>query len=81
MAVVTCTKQDGVIVARSNGSERLLKVTLVAIQGDKVTLEFDVGASESVHAAGEWEQAQADRKSARSAHGSDRPKHRAPYSD
>ncbi len=81
MAVVTCTKQDGVIVARSNGSERLLKVTVVAIQGDKVTLEFDVGASESVHAAEDWEQAQAARKYVSLAGETGRPKQRAPYSD
>lgn len=81
MAAVTCKKQEAVIVARSSGSEQLLKVTVTAIQGDKVTLEFDVGASESVHAAEEWEQSQAARKNARMAHGMDRPKHRAPYSD
>jgi sRNA-binding carbon storage regulator CsrA len=81
MAVLTLKKQEAVIVARSSGSEQVLKVTVVGIQGENVTLEFDVGASESVHSAEEWEQAHAERKTAKLKPGADRPKERAAYSD
>jgi len=81
MVVLSRKKQEAVIVARSGGSERVLKVTVVGIQGENVTLDFDVGASVSVHSAEEWERVHAERKTARLKHGADRPKERAAYTD
>lgn len=74
-------KQESVIVARSNGSEQVLKITVLDVQGGKVTLEFDVDAGVSVHSAEAWEKSQAERRAAKSKHGADRPKERAAYSD
>jgi carbon storage regulator CsrA len=81
MVVLSRKKQESVIVARSNGSEQVLKVTVVDVEGGKVTLAFDVDASVSVHSAETWERAQAERQSAKLKQGADRPKVRAPYSD
>jgi len=81
MVVLTRKKQQAVVVARSNGSEQVLKVTVVGIQGDNVTLDFDVGASESVHLAEAWERVLADRQTDKLKKGADRPKERAAYSD
>lgn len=77
MVHVKRKKQESVIVARTGGTEQLLKITVVDIQGDLVTLKFDVGTGISVHSAEEWERAQA----ARLKPGADRPKERAAYSD
>jgi len=78
---MTRKKQESVIVARSDGSEQMLKVTVVGIEGGQVSLKFDVGAGLSVHAAEEWEHAHAERQSAKLKQGADRPKVRAAYSD
>lgn len=81
MVVVTRKKQESVIVARSNGSEQVLKFTVVDVQGDSVTLDFDVGAGVSVHSAKEWERMQAERQTAKLKQRIERPKERAAYSD
>jgi len=81
MVVLSRKKQEAVIVARSSGSERVLKVTVVGIQGDSVTLDFDAGSSVSVHSAEEWERVQAERQTIKFKPGADRPKERAAYSD
>ena len=81
MVVMSRKKQESVIVARSNGSERVLKMTVVDVQNGKVTLEFDGDAGVSVHSAEAWERAQAERKTAKLKQGADRPKERAAYCD
>jgi sRNA-binding carbon storage regulator CsrA len=81
MAVLKRKKQEAVIVARSGGSEQVLKVTVLGVQGDNVTLDFDVDAGLSVHSAEEWQRKQAARQTAKPKPGADRPKERAAYSD
>jgi len=81
MEVLTRKKQESVVVARSGGSEQVLKVTVVGMEGDSVSLKFEAGASLSVHLAEEWKRAQVEKQTAKGKQGSDRPKERAAYSD
>ncbi len=81
MAVLKRSKQESVIVAGSGGSEQVLKVTVVDVEGDSVTLKFDVAAGVIVHSGEEWESVQSARQAAKPQQGAERPKHRAAYSD
>ena len=73
-------KDRSVIVAGSGGSEQVLKVTVVSIEGESVTLKFDVEAGVMVQCGEEWDRVQAG-KAAKAKQGTDRPKERAAYSD
>jgi carbon storage regulator CsrA len=53
-----------VIVGGSAGFERLLKVTVLEIEGGKVRLGFEVDADVPVHRSEVWERIHADRRSA-----------------
>ena len=81
MAVLKRKKQESVIVAGAGGSEQVLKVTVVSIEGENVTLKFDVAAGTMVHSGEEWESVQAARQVATAKQGADRPKERAAYSN
>ncbi len=80
MAVLKRKKQESVIVAGAGGLEQMLKVTVVSIEGESVTLRFDVAAGTVVHSGEEWESVQAARQVAKAKQGTDRPKERAAYS-
>ncbi len=80
MAILKRRKQESVIVAGSGGSEQLLKVTVVGIEGEEVTLNFDVAAGVMVHSGEEWASLLATR-AAKAKQGTDRPLHKAAYSD
>jgi hypothetical protein len=54
---------------------------VLSIQGDNVTLDFDLGAGVSIHSSEDWDRAHAARKAANESRGSDRPMQKAPYSD
>ena len=60
MLVLTRKNREAVVVGGSNGFERLLKVTVLAIQGGKVRLGFEVDASVPVHRMEVWERIRAD---------------------
>jgi sRNA-binding carbon storage regulator CsrA len=80
MAVLKRKKQESVIVAGSGGLEQLLKVTIVDVEGEDVTLKFEVAAGVMVHSGEEWASLLASR-AAKAAQGTDRPRHKAAYSD
>jgi sRNA-binding carbon storage regulator CsrA len=80
MAVLKRKKQESVVVVGSGGSEQVLRVTVVGIEGESVTLKFDVDAGVMVQTGEEWERVQAGR-AAKAKQGADRPKVRAAYSD
>jgi sRNA-binding carbon storage regulator CsrA len=81
MPVFKRRKQESVIVAGSDGSEQVLKVTVIGIEDDTVSLKFDVAAGVMVHSGEEWESVQSAKQAAKANQGADRPKHRAAYSD
>ncbi len=60
MLVLTRKHQESVMVGGSPGFERLLKVTVLAINGAKVKLGFEVDAGVPVHRAEVWERIHAD---------------------
>ena len=55
MLVLSRKSQESVVVGGTNGFERLLKVTVVAIQGGKVRLGFEIDPSVPVHREEVWE--------------------------
>ena len=55
MLVLTRKSQESVIVEGSNGFERLLKVTVLQIDGGKVRLGFEVDSEVPVHRSEVWE--------------------------
>jgi carbon storage regulator len=55
MLVLSRKSQESVVVGGSTGFERLLKVTVLAIQGGKVRLGFDVPVDVPVHRCEVWE--------------------------
>lgn len=59
MLVLTRKSQEAVIVGGSAGFERMLKVTVLAIDGGKVKLGFEVDAAVPVHRWEVWERIQA----------------------
>ena len=55
MLVLTRKSQEAVVVGGSAGFERLLKVTVLGIEGGKVRLGFEVDARVPVHRGEVWE--------------------------
>ena len=49
MLVLTRKNQESVVVGRSNGVERLLKITVLEIHGGRVRLGFEAGDDFPVH--------------------------------
>jgi carbon storage regulator len=55
MLVLSRKMEESVIVDGFNGPERMLKVTVLGIRGDKVRLGFEVNKEIPVHRAELWE--------------------------
>jgi carbon storage regulator len=55
MLVLTRKAQESVVVGGTEGFDRLLKVTVLEIQGGKVRLGFEVDADVPVHRQEVWE--------------------------
>ena len=55
MLVLSRKNQESVVIGRSYGFHRILKVTVLGITGGQVRLGFDVDASIPVHRAEIWE--------------------------
>jgi len=55
MLVLTRKSQESVVVGGTPGFERMLKVTVLEIQGGKVRLGFDIDAGVPVHRQEVWE--------------------------
>ena len=55
MLVLTRKRQEAVVVGAPNSYERLLKVTVLEIQGGRVKLGFEVDADVPVHRWEVWE--------------------------
>jgi carbon storage regulator CsrA len=55
MLVLSRKSQESVIVGGADGFRRLLKVTVLGINGSKVKLGFDVDADVPVHRSEVWE--------------------------
>jgi carbon storage regulator CsrA len=55
MLVLSRKSQESVVVGGTNGFDRLLKVTVLAIQSGKVSLGFDIDASIPVFREEIWE--------------------------
>jgi carbon storage regulator len=55
MLVLTRKNQESVVVGGTNSFQRVLKVTVLAIQNGKVKLGFDVDADVPVHRQEVWE--------------------------
>lgn len=55
MLVLSRKSQESIVVGGSNGFERLLKVTVLQIQGGKVRLGFEVDEDVPVHRLEVWE--------------------------
>ena len=79
MTKLTLKKNQAAIVARSGSSEQVLKIEVLDLDADHVTLNFDDSGGFSIHPFGDWQRAQTERQAARLKQGSDRPKQRAPY--
>ena len=59
MLVLTRKSRESVVVGGSVGFERMLKVTVLQIDGGKVKLGFEVDAEIPVHRAEVWERIRA----------------------
>ena len=55
MLVLSRKNQESVVVGGADGFQRLLKVTVLGIQGAQVKLGFEVDADVPVHRAEVWE--------------------------
>ena len=60
MLVLSRKCQESVIVGGSDGFHRLLKVTVLDVQGTHVKLGFDVDAEVPIHRLEVWERIHAD---------------------
>jgi carbon storage regulator len=59
MLVLTRKQQESVVVGRSDGLERLLTVTVLAIRGGAVRLGFEARGDFPIHREEVWERVQA----------------------
>jgi carbon storage regulator len=55
MLVLTRKAQEAVVVGGADGLERMLKVTVLDIQGGKVRLGFEADAGVAIHRQEVWE--------------------------
>jgi carbon storage regulator len=60
MLVLTRKIQESVVVGGSDGFQRILKVKVLGIRGEKVKLGFDVDPDVPVHRHEVWERIVAD---------------------
>ena len=59
MLVLSRKSRESVVIGGADRSDRLLKVTVLAIKGANVKLGFEVDADIPVHRAEVWERMQA----------------------
>ena len=69
MLVLSRKTQESVVVGGTGGFERLLKVKVLGIKGDRVRLGFDVDADIPIHRLEVWERILAEGGSDRMAGG------------
>jgi carbon storage regulator CsrA len=62
MLVLSRKSQESVVIGGADGSQRVMKVTVLDIQGAKVRLGFEVDAAVPVHRAEVWERICAERQ-------------------
>jgi carbon storage regulator len=60
MLVLSRKNRESVVVGGSDGFDRVLKVTVLKICGDKVRLGFEVDREVPVHRSEVWERIQAN---------------------
>ena len=60
MLVLSRKNQESVVVGGADGLHRLLKVTVLDIQGTNVRLGFEVDPDVPVHRSEVWERVQAE---------------------
>jgi carbon storage regulator CsrA len=60
MLVLSRTNRESVVVGGTDGLHRLLKVTVLDIQGTNVRLGFEVDPDVPVHRSEVWERSQAE---------------------
>ena len=59
MLVLSRRNQESVVVGGADGFDRLLRVTVLAIQGGKVKLGFEIDAAVPVYREEVWERIRA----------------------
>ena len=65
MLVLSRKSQESVVIGGADGLHRLMKVTVLDIQGRNVRLGFEVDADVPVHRAEVWERICAERQTKR----------------
>ena len=60
MLVLSRKHQESVVVGNSDGSECLLKVTVIEIRGNRVKLGFEAAVDIPIHRTELWEPTRAD---------------------
>jgi carbon storage regulator CsrA len=55
MLVLSRKSQESIVVGGASGFERVLKITVLGISGERVKLGFDVDPSIPVHRSEVWE--------------------------
>jgi carbon storage regulator len=60
MLVLSRKSKESVVIGGSTGFERLLKVTVIAIEAGRVRLGFDVDADVPVHREEVWQRIAAE---------------------
>jgi carbon storage regulator CsrA len=73
MLVLSRKSQEAVVVGGPNGVERLVKVTVLEINGANVRLGFEADASVPVHRLEVWERMRAGKLPDRPTGGAPRP--------
>jgi carbon storage regulator len=64
MLVLSRKNQESVVIVGADGLHRMMKVTVLGIQGRNVRLGFEVDAAVPVHRAEVWERICAERQTA-----------------
>ena len=62
MLVLSRKNQESVVVGGSDGFQRLVKITVLAIKGGHVKLGFEVDADVPIHRSEVWERIQAGQR-------------------
>jgi carbon storage regulator CsrA len=73
MLVLSRKKQESVVVGGPELSQRILRVTVLEICGEKVKLGFDADPDVPVHRLEVWERIFGNRQADQSSHGSAAP--------
>jgi carbon storage regulator len=60
MLVLSRKSQEAVVVSGANGSEQVLKVTVLAVCNGRVKLGFEAGDDVPIHRAEVWERIRAE---------------------